>query len=804
MEPAQPLRSRAIATWRRALTGAALCCCVAACAHDAQATAGSTAAEEPAQLDSAGRDELRAIVAGQIAANRLPGAVVALGDASRVTVLASFGRRAITPLAEPMTDDTLFDLASLTKVVATTTAVLQLAERGRIDLDAPVANYWPAFGAHGKASITTRELLTHTSGLPAELAHLPRGAGAGRRALADVTPVAAAGTRMIYSDVNFAVLGELVVRVSGQSLDRWCSAHIFRPLGMTNTRFRPSAAQRARTAPTTADMSGMRRGRVHDPLAAALGGVAGNAGLFSTAADLARFAQMLLGGGERNGVRVLSAASVAALATPADAARPAPWRGLGWEIEAPFVANRDRLVPIGAIAHTGYTGTALWIDFVSRRFLVVLTNRVHPDGEGDARPIREQVRALVASTAPVRTDGDIAHRLPWTAGAIAQARQLPAANPARGTPVRTGIDVLRDERFAPLAGRRVALITNRSGFDANGTRTVDLLAHAPNLTLVALFAPEHGLATDVDAPYADTTDVATGLPVHRLYGDTRRLPPAALEGIDALVFDIQDAGVRFFTYETTLGYALEAAAARGVPIYVLDRPDPLGADRMGGPVSTNEQRFTSYFPLPLAPAMTVGELATLFNAERHLHADLHVITMAGYTRTQRFDATGLGFAPLSPNLRSLTALDLYPDVGLIEGANVSVGRGTPQPFEWIGAPWLDGARLAAAMQAAYPSARFAPIDFVPTESTWHGQLCHGVSIANAPADRVPGELGIALLVTLHALYPDRFDLAATRDALGSPAVYDAIAAGADAAAAAAIAAAETARFAPLRRTALLY
>ena len=726
-------------------------------------------------LDTVAQQQLEQIVDGQIAEGNIPGAVILMGDADHVYYRQAFGRRATVPEPEPMTLDTEFDLASLTKVIATTTAILQLAERGRIDLDAPVAQYWPAFAANGKQAVTVRQLLAHTSGLRPDLLTLPHKPGRAGvlRAIAAETPLSAPGERVIYSDLNFVVLGELVQRITHQSLNNYCRIHIFKPLGMPDTTFLPDAALAARSAPTTADLLGMRRGRVHDPTASWMGGVSGNAGLFSTADDLARFAQMVLHDGHAGSKSILQPASIVALATPASPLSSLPWRGMGWELAAPFVANHDRMPPIGVIGHTGYTGTGLWIDLATRQFVIILTNRVHPNGDGDARPLRAQVLALLASRTAAMSVAETARLLPWALPTLQAAARLPTST----GPVLAGIDVLEAQQFAPLAGLRVGLVTNRSGFDAQGRRTVDVLAHAPGVKLAALFSPEHGLNTDVDALIGDTIDAATGLAVHSLYGADQRFPAGSLDGLDALVFDIQDAGVRFFTYETTLGYALEAAAARHIPLFVLDRPDPLGADRFGGPVlDSGHESFTGYFPLPLQPGMTVGELADLFNQEKRIGADLHVIPMDGYRRSMTYADTGLGWVPLSPNLRTPGQLDLYPDVALLEGANLSVGRGTPHPFEWIGAPWIDASKLASALNALDVGAHFEALDFVPTESAFRGQLCHGVSIEvdAAQAHRPVARLGLALLSTLYTLYPTTFDLAATRGSLGSSAVWQAI------------------------------
>ncbi|MEX3970587.1 exo-beta-N-acetylmuramidase NamZ domain-containing protein [Paraburkholderia caribensis] len=776
MESPQSLRSRAIAALRP----------LGAFAFIAW-SAASHARTDTLLFDGTARAVLSQIVWSEIANGRVPGAVIVAGTADGVSARLVLGNRMLRPHVEPMTADTVFDLASLTKVIATTTAIMQLVERGKLDLTAPVARYWPAFGAQGKAQITVQQLLTHTSGLPAE----PPGLGVAAqhrmkpavllRNIAGIEPVAMPDERTLYSDVNFVVLGVLVARVSGMPFDAYCRRFIFAPLGMQDTGFTPDPAISARAAPTTADSHGMRQGHVHDPLASALEGVAGNAGLFSTAADLARFARMLLNGGLADSegatpaavrrARILRPESIDKMAVPLSADATPPWRGLGWELDAPLATNRYRLPPIGAIGHTGFTGTGIWIDFVTRRFLIVLTNRVHEANGGDVAALRVQTLALLSSGIGPVTPRQIAHAVPDARDALGRAVRPPAAN----GPVRTGIDVLAAQQFSTLAGMRIGLVTNRTGFDAHGERTVDVLLHAPGVTLVRLFSPEHGLDIDADEPVRDSVDPSSGLVVHSLYGETKRFAPGALDGLDALVFDLQDAGVRFFTYETTLGYALEAAAAAHIPLIVLDRPNPLGADRFGGPsLDAGRDSFTGYFPLPLQHGMTSGELARLFNEARHIGADLRVVPMEGYLRSMRFADTGLGWLPISPNLRTLSALDLYPDVALLEGANVSVGRGTPHPFEWVGAPWIDGARLAAALNGSRDDARFEPVDFVPTESTYRGQLCHGVRITRTQSARAPGSLGVALVATLHTLYPQAFDIAATRDAIGSAAIWQAI------------------------------
>ncbi|WP_239007291.1 exo-beta-N-acetylmuramidase NamZ domain-containing protein [Burkholderia diffusa] len=789
VEQARSLRSRCAA----ALTGALLFMLASAGAHAESDTAA--ARQQTAAIDEA--------IAAEIADGHLAGAVVVTGDADGVRVRVARGLRMTGEHVEAMTADTVFDLASLTKPVATAVAIMQLAERGMLRLDAPAARYWPAFGAHDKASITIRQLLAHVSGLPAAVSS-SRALRSRAAVLADIvamTPGTPAGTQVRYSDVNYVVLGEIVERVSHWPLDAWCAAHVFAPLGMASTAFRPPAPLFARVAPTIVRDGRLLRGSVHDPVAAAMGGVAGNAGLFASADDLARFARMLLNGGSLGPVRVLTRRSVAALETPATLDAEGDLHTPGWAVGPPLVANRYRLPPVGALQHLGYTGTALWIDPVTRRFAIVLTSRLYPDETGTAMPLRSLVLGIVSSEAAPVTSSWIATRVPAMAAALAQVARLPAS---RG-PVLAGIDVLAASGFAAVAGKRIALVTNHSGFDRFGRRTVDLLAQAPGARLVALFAPEHGLGTDVDETFGDTVDAATGVVVHSLYGDRRRIAPALLADADVLVLDLQDAGVRFFTYLATLGYALEAAAAAHRPVLVLDRPDPLGGDVVGGPVAdAGPATFTGYYPLPLQPGMTLGELARLFNDRLHIGAALTVVPMANYVRAMRFGDTGLGWVPPSPNLRDGAAMSLYPETGLIEGAAVSVGRGTETPFGVVGAPWIDGRILAGDLRAMRLDATFSAVRFVPAEGPYRGKVCEGVRIERPPGAARPGEIGLALALALHRRYPARFRIDAIRASVGSREVADMLEAGRSLDEIERVVVAQDAAFAPERAAFLLY
>ena len=345
----------------------------------------------------------------------------------------------------------------------------------------------------------------------------------------------------------------------------------------------------------------------------------------------------------------------------------------------------------------------------------------------------------------------------------------------------TGIDVLVRDNFAPLKGRRVGLVTNHTGIDRQGRTTIDLLHKADGVKLVALFSPEHGIRGALDEQVADGRDEKTGLPIYSLYG-TRRKPTAeTLKGIDTLVFDIQDAGCRFYTYISTLGLVMEAAAENKVRVVVLDRPNPIGGKSIEGPMlDTGKESFVGYHILPIRHGLTIGELALLFNAEKKLGCDLHVVKMEGWRRGDLFDRTGLHWVNPSPNLRSLTEALLYPGVGLLETTNVSVGRGTDRPFEWIGAPWLDGERLAAALaQHRLPGVRFLPLKLTPTSSTHQGKQCGGVQIMlDDWSSFQPLRTGMALASELQHLYPTEWQIDKYQRLLGNQATFDALKRGA--------------------------
>jgi uncharacterized protein YbbC (DUF1343 family)/CubicO group peptidase (beta-lactamase class C family) len=753
-------------------------------------TVTATRAQEPVDLPT-GLTEAQLAPIGEIVekaihTEKIPGAVVLIGNQGKVVYRRAFGHRAIEPERLPMTVDTIFDVGSLTKVIATTPALMQLMEKGKLLIDEPVCTYWPEFKAHGKGEITVRELLTHYSGLRPDLDLKPKWSGyhTALRMIVSEKPIFPPGTRFVYSDINFATLGELVYRISGQPLDVYCAEHVFRPLGMKDTRFKPSPALRRRIAPTQYQhgKSGkMLWGAVHDPTAYNMGGVAGHAGLFSTADDLSVLAQTFLDGGRNRGVRILSQLTVDKMATPQNPPNRMVLRGLGWDIDSPFASNRGVLFPVGSYGHTGFTGTSIWIDPVSKTYIILLTNRVHPDGTGDVGSLRSQIATLVAAAlGPVSAEQVLSSRQSLTG--YYELMKSYRIHGFRNGKVQTGIDVLSAKNFSPLDGLRVGLITNHSGLDSAGRRTIDLLFRARDVKLVSIFVPEHGLLGNMDQEIPSGVDPATDLPVHSLYGEVDRPTEEMLDGLDAMVFDIQDAGVRFYTYISTMGYAMEAAAEKGIAFYVLDRPNPITGSVIQGPILDHDLKsFVGYFPLPVRHGLTVGELARMFNTENKIRMKLHVIKMRGYERTDWYDETGLLWVSPSPNLRTLTEAILYPGVAMVEGANVSVGRGTGTPFELIGAPWIEARELAEYLNKRnIQGVRFMPVDFMPNSGRFEQTLCHGVQVilVNRQALDSPA-LGVEIASALYSLYPNDFQLDKTLPLMGTDELLQAIRDGRD-------------------------
>jgi uncharacterized protein YbbC (DUF1343 family) len=704
--------------------------------------------------------DLDAALGQAVREDKIPGAVVLIGHDGAVVFSKAYGDRALMPAKEPMTADTIFDIASLTKVVATTSCVMKLFEEGKIWIDAPVTTYLPEFQG-GQSAITVRDLMTHFSGLRPDLDLEPAWSGYEtgiHRALVD-KPAGAPETKFVYSDIDFILLGEIVKRLSGMPENEYAKQILFDPLGMKDTGYLPDAALRPRVAPTEMQKDGtILRGVVHDPSARYMGGVAGHAGVFSTAADLGKFCQMLLDGG----AGLFSPVTIRKFTAVHSPLNQPILRGLGWDIDSPYSGNRGELFSLGSFGHTGFTGTSIWIDPASKSYVILLTNSVHPHVRKTITPLRRQVATIAAASIGYE----------------------PASATSRSRDTETGLDVLGASRFGVLRGKRVGLITNQTGIDRTGRRNVDLMKRA-GINVVALFSPEHGFAGVEDREnVADSKDPATGIRVWSLYGKTLRPTAEMLRGIDTLVFDIQDIGVRFYTYESTMFYAMEEAAKAKIPFYVLDRPNPLTGSHVEGPLlNADKLSFAGAFPLPLRHGLTMGELAKLENGEMHLNADLRVVEMAGWNRDDWFDATGLPWVNPSPNIRNLNEALLYPGLAMLEySTNYSVGRGTDSPFEEIGADWINGRDLARYLSSRdIPGVRSYPLTFTPASSNFSGKTIEGIGFVIVNRDIFSSSrCGVELAMALEKLYPGKMKWDVNARLMGNQGVMDALAGGKDA------------------------
>ena len=729
----------------------------------------------PAQETFASSAELDALVEGGLRAGLYPGAVLLIGHDGTIVHRKAYGNRAVVPAREPMTLDTVFDLASLTKVAATTPALMLLFQQGKLRIDDPVTAYLPEFQG-GRSEITVRDLMTHFSGFRPDLDLLPVWSGYDtgiRRALID-RPVSPPGTRFAYSDINFILLGEIVHRLSGKTLDEYARQAIYEPLKMTDTGFLPQASLRGRIAPTEIDAATNLpfRGVVHDPSARMMGGVAGHAGLFSTAADLAKYAQALLD----SGGSLFAPLTVKKFASPNSPPDQPILRGLGWDIDSGYSAPRGELFPLTSYGHTGFTGTSLWIDPASKTYIILLTNSVHPTGGKNLNAVRAKIATVTAAAFGVSS----------TAGGSPAYDTLGAAGVRRMTgtnhDTETGLDVAAADKFAAFANRKVGLITNHTGLDRSGRRNIDLMRDA-GIHVTALFSPEHGITGKQDQPdVADDKDAATGLPVWSLYANGRyRITPAMLKDVDTLVFDMQDTGARFYTYSCTMLYALEEAGKAKIPFYVLDRPNPVTGAHVEGPVLDADLRnFVGCFALPVRHGLTLGELAAMANTEMKWGADLHVILMKNWQRGDWFDSTGLSWVDPSPNMRSLNAAALYPGLALLEASpNYSVGRGTDAPFEQIGADWIRGAELAHFLNNwVLPGVRVYPTRLQPASGPFAGKTIEGVRFVIVNREQLNSvRLGLDVAYALQRLYPGKINFEACRFLIGSREVVDALKSG---------------------------
>lgn len=709
-------------------------------------------------LPGTARPALHSAVADCVAHHDVPGAVALVQSGGRVVFHEAFGSACIIPAADgkpeltiPMTPAHRFDLASLTKVVATTTSIMILRDQGRLDLDDPLSKHLPALATPDKKNITLRHCLTHTSGLPPFKLYYKtlKGREAYLKAIAAEPLQYRTGTRWVYSDLGFILLGLTVEAASGKPLNEFAHERIFGRLGMTHTAYLPLPleaplapdATLAREFAATERCPWRKRvmiGQVHDENAYAIGGVSGHAGLFSSAPDLARFCQMLLNKGELDGVQILSPESVA-LFCRAQVPAVSDNQCIGWRLRTSSSSTLGFLGP-RSFGHTGFTGTTLWLDPDGRTAAVLLTNAVHPDrAKSHAAPVRRAFH-----------------------GAVVEQCKLAPASP----PVKSGLDVLEAEGFARLRGRRVAVVTNQTAVSAAGVHLLDLLAKQPEIRVAAIFSPEHGFAGAEAAGKRVGDTTYKNIPVYSLYGKRRKPTAEMAKEFDVVLYDIQDVGARFYTFIWTLFTIEQFCAESGKPLIVLDRPNPLGGLRVEGPVL--DEAFASGVGMKAIPTrygLTPGELATLYNRQGWLgegrRAQLEIVKMQGWRRDLRFHQTGLPWVAPSPNIPTWESAAVYPGTCIFEGTRWSEGRGTFTPFEMVGGPGLDSRRLARDLNALrLPGCRFLPAPFTPRslpaapEAKHHGEPCGGVFIRVDDLEAFrPVETGLAVLIAMRAQAP---------------------------------------------------
>ena len=701
-----------------------------------QALVAST--PEAAGFRADGIADVRRALDDFVGRGAFPGGVLAVGHGGRLLDVMPFGNLTHDG-AGAVTPETLYDIASLTKIVATTTMAMMLVDGGRLSLDTPVDAFLPRFRGAGKERVTVRHLLSHSSGMDwwGPLYKELRGKPAYLERIQSMDLVAAPGSAEKYSDLGIFLLGEILERVAGETLDAFAERRLFAPLGMSHTGFLPlaSGVDPARIAPTENDpwRGRVLRGEVHDENAFALGGVAPHAGLFSTAGDLARYAQMILWRGVYDHHRVVRRATVEQFTRRAGLV-PGSSRALGWDTKSPSGSSAGTLFSADAFGHTGFTGTSLWIDPDRELFVILLTNHVHP--QRGNKLIRE-ARSTIAD-------------------AVVRALRQPSATPGRRhAAVATGLERLAAGEVT-LAGKRVGLIAHAASVTREGRHAIDVLRDR-GVEVARVFAPEHGLRGQAAAGerVASAVDEQTGLPVVSLYGERRSPASAELRDLDALVVDLQDAGVRFYTYSSTLILALEAAAEAGIELVVLDRPNPLGGERVAGPRSAAREvvpaSLLNMAPGPLVHGLTLGEMARHVNARRAPPARLTVIEMTGWQRAMTWRDTGRAWVPPSPNLRTPEAALVYPGVALLESTNLSEGRGTDAPFLLFGAPWLD----PEPVRVEVPGFRLGPAGFTPRASPAAPQPkhqdveCRGFRVEVVdPRLADPFRLGVTLLAEL--------------------------------------------------------
>ncbi|GMV99110.1 MAG: hypothetical protein AMXMBFR84_02490 [Candidatus Hydrogenedentota bacterium] len=691
-------------------------------------------------------DKLRAGLLQAIAEAKAPGACAIIGDAEHTYLHDAQGARQLIPTRLPVETSTLYDLASLTKVIATTTALMQLYEAGEIDLDQPVSDIYPipAFSA-----FTIRHCLTHTTGLSAGLPYYKDA-----KSIDEMLQRYSAlplkwtpGSRWLYSDVGFMLLGRIVELKARDSIDSYCKRHIFDPLEMTRTLYTPPK-DLAPLCAATEQCAWRKRviaGEVHDENCSAVGGVAGHAGLFGTAEDLARFCRALLTG------RLLKSKTVSQM-TAFGQTIPYPWQGLGWQIDPWASKNQGYLPSRTAIGHTGWTGTSIWMDTATGLFAVLLGNTCHPSR--------------------TERDNGLYRRVFYTA--VAKEFYV-------NTTTHSGLDRLLREDFAELRGHRIALLTNHAAVDQQGRHALDVLKIAPDVRIATLYSPEHGIRGHAEAGESVASENGP-IPVVSLYGDRKFPSKEELESIDYFVVDLQDIGSRYYTYMSTMKDCLAACAAMKKTALILDRPNPVGGAVLEGTIAQTVGSPVCCAPIPVRHGMTMGELALYFLQTEFSATPLRVLVspLDNCERARFFDECTLPWVPPSPNMPTAETALLYVGTCLFEGVNVNEGRGTDTPFHVMGSPWMDAKRIVENVHPEdRPGIDLEPVRYTPkaipgkaANPAYRDEACEGVRlIVRDKRSARPFRTAIALLAALRELHPRKlefkpmFDVLAGGDAL---------------------------------------
>lgn len=653
---------------------------------------------------------------------KCPGAVAYVGAYDKEWLHEAEGFRQIVPKRERARKDTLYDLASLTKVIATTTAILLLHEDGVVDLDAPVSAYLPipAFGR-----FTVRHCLTHTAGLNPGMPLYKECSSLNEmlQHYAELELSWEPGSRRRYSDVSFMILGKVVELAARDALDAFCMKRVFRPLQMEDTCFNPPKQWAARCAATEQCQWRGRviRGVVHDENAYAVGGVSGHAGLFSTAADLARFCRAMLGG------KLLKPETLAGMRRLGQVPTY-PWQGLGWKLD-PWASGSEGFLPSrAAIGHTGWTGTSLWMDFDSGVFAILLANTCHPSRD--------------------RRDSSTLRHVFYQA--VAEAFYPDTAN------VHSGLDRLLWDDLGAIRGKRLAVLTNSAAVDQLNRPLLEVFSLEPSAAVQRIYSPEHGFNGKAEAG-EHVASAAGAIPVTSLYGDREAPSRDELAGIDLFVVDLPDIGSRYYTYMATMKRCLAACGEAGVPVTVLDRPNPVGGSILEGPIAEQCGADVCCAPIPARHGMTLGELARFFASAMPKVPNLAISELDGWRRELFFAQCALPWMAPSPNMPDADTAVLYTGTCLFEGTNLNEGRGTGTPFQLIGAPWLDAqAVIDSVAQDDREGCTLEAVTYTPkaisgkaSQPRFRDTVCAGIRLQVAEASRIrPFRLAVALVVAI--------------------------------------------------------